>query len=846
MKTLIALFGLVCTTCAFGQTVALRGNVPASVRTATDIGRADPSQILRHITIHFKPAPAQQADLDTLLAEQQNPSSAYYHVWLTPERFGERFGLSSSDFESVVAWLKNAGFQVNTRAAARNWVAVDGSVATVESAFHTEIHNYRAKGETHFANSTEPSVPAAIAPLVSAITELTDFRVMAPARHMHSAVELPKGTTASGVHYLSPDDLAVIYDIGALYSLGYDGSGQTVVIPGGSDIDVGDITEFRTLFGLPSINLQQILVPGTKDPGFVPDSEGEADLDIEWSGAVARNATIVYVYAPSNVAAFDYAVSPPAGIALPGQIVSASFGSCEAQAGPAVLQEFQSEVNQANAEGVTVMNSSGDSGPAACDPTDQSAEAKLGESVQIPSSIPGVTAVGGTEFNEGSGAYWSAANTAGYLSVLSYIPEAGWNNSGAGGLAASGGGYSTYFAKPAWQNVPGVPAGSFRVVPDVAMAASATHDYYILVSADSCAGGVCPDGGTSAASPVFAGIVALLNQYGEAQGLSGGGMGNINPALYALYTSTPNAFHDITEGNNIVSCVIGSLDCSSGSYGYIAGPGYDMVTGLGSVDAANLITQWFGKSVTSTGPPLINNAGVVPVFSKATTIQPGEWASIYGLNLAAGIVSWNGNFPTSLGNTTVTIDGKFAYLWYVSPRQINFQVPNDATTGPVAVVVTTPGGSASTTVTLGPFAPSFSLLDSTHVAGIIIRSDGSGAYDNGLYDIIGPTGTSLGYPTVAAKAGDSVELFGVGFGPTNPVVPAGQAFSSSASTLPQNPVQILIDGLSVNPSFTGISGDAGLYQLNFTLPVGFGKGDVSLVATVGGLSTPSGVVISLQ
>jgi uncharacterized protein (TIGR03437 family) len=191
----------------------------------------------------------------------------------------------------------------------------------------------------------------------------------------------------------------------------------------------------------------------------------------------------------------------------------------------------------------------------------------------------------------------------------------------------------------------------------------------------------------------------------------------------------------------------------------------------------------------------------------------------------------------------VTIDGKPAYLWYVSPGQINLQAPDDTATGAVPVVVTTSGGSSTSTVTLGKFGPSFSLLDAKHVTGIILRYDGSGAYGGGAYDIVGPTGTSLGYSTVAAKAGDIVELFGVGFGPTTPTVLAGEAFSGAAPTI--NPVTLLINNVTVTPSFAGLSG-AGLYQITLTVPAGLGTGDVPLVASVGGVQTPSSVVISLQ
>ncbi|MGD1071163.1 MAG: IPT/TIG domain-containing protein [Bryobacteraceae bacterium] len=242
-------------------------------------------------------------------------------------------------------------------------------------------------------------------------------------------------------------------------------------------------------------------------------------------------------------------------------------------------------------------------------------------------------------------------------------------------------------------------------------------------------------------------------------------------------------------------------------------------------------------------PPAIMSNGVVALDSSSNVVQPGEWISIYGADLARGTLSWNGNFPTSLGGTTVTVDGKPTYLSYVSPTQINLQVPNDTTVGSVPVVVTTSVGTATSTVTLAAFGPSIPLLDSKHVAAIILRSNGSGAYGNGTYDILGPTGMSLGYPTVAAKPGDSVALFAVGLGPTNPVVLAGQPYSGSAPTT--NPVTLLINGVSVPTTFAGLS-SAGLYQINFVVPAGLGTGDVALEVSVAGMATPSGAVISLQ
>ncbi len=256
-----------------------------------------------------------------------------------------------------------------------------------------------------------------------------------------------------------------------------------------------------------------------------------------------------------------------------------------------------------------------------------------------------------------------------------------------------------------------------------------------------------------------------------------------------------------------------------------------------SISAQALLNLASAKLFTIGEPsPSIMPGGVVPVASPVGTIQAGEWVSIYGSNLATGTASWTGNFPTSLAGTSVMIDGKAAYLSYVSPTQINVQAPGDAATGPVPVVVTTEFGSATSNVTLAQFAPSFFLLDAKHVAGIILRANGS-------YDIIGPTGSSLGYPTVAAKAGDSVALFGTGLGPTNPAVPAGQVYSGAAATT--NPVTVRINNVSVPTAFAGLSA-AGVYQVNLTIPSGLGTGDILLQASVGGVQTPAGVVISLQ
>jgi subtilase family serine protease len=629
------------------QRVVLRRNTNPRAKAEYDRGAVEPALFISHAKIAIAPTAEQTAALGQLLEEQRDPGSANYHNWLTPEEYGERFGLSDGDLGVLSSWLQSQGLAIEQVARARNWIAFSGAASRMASAFQTEIHRYEVDGETHFANASEPSVPAAFAGVVAEVRGLDDFRPKPPRATVKSMVKpvgkaSPDFTTSSGVHYLAPDDIATIYDIAPLYTAGFNGTGQKLAIAGQTDINLSDIRAFRAQFNL-AANDPQLVLYGP-DPGLSKNDEVEADLDLEWSGAVARNAKIVYVYSQNVFESLQYAIDENLA-----PVISVSYGGCESGA----PTSFRTVAQQAGAQGITWVNASGDQGAAGCDY--DATVATHGPSVTFPADIPEVTAVGGTEFNETSNSVWSAKNGVNGGSALSYIPEKGWNDTSLGdGIWASGGGASALFAKPWWQTGPGVPADRARDVPDVALSASGDHDGYLVY-----AGGLMVVGGTSATSPSFAGIVSLINQYVVAKGSqSKPGLGNINPNLYSLAQSATGVFHDITTGDNIVPCTEGTPGCTTGTFGYKAGPGYDLVTGLGSVDAYNLTVKWASQPA-STGTTMTLGASPSSLAASATTQLTAAVTPVTGSNPPAGSVAFAAG-TVSLGSVALVASGATA------------------------------------------------------------------------------------------------------------------------------------------------------------------------------------------
>src|ERR1700687_3435272 len=569
------------------QTVALKGNVHGLARPNSDLGRADASKMMHGVTLAFHPSTAQQQDLDNLLAEQQDRSSPSYHKWLTPAQFANRFGMTRADIQRVKAWLQSQGFTVTSVANSRNEISFDGTVSQIEVTFRTEMHNYLVNDEIHTANATNPSVPAALADSVLHIGHLNDF---APKPR---AIVRPHLTSyVSGNHFVSPADFATIYNVAPLYATA-DGTGQTIAIVGQSSVIATALANLRSAAGLPATAPQMVLLPTPTSTRCTGD-ENESDLDLEWSGGVAKNATIIFVYAGLSSGdtcanrngknvwdALDYAVQNQVA-----PFISTSYGFCESGVGSTFANQVRGWAKQANSQGQTIVAATGDSGAADCDGA--VASASQGLAVDVPAAIPEVTGMGGNEFtgdsptfttNNPPGAdlpYWAAAGatTDTVSSALAYIPEKAWNDTAVTGkLSATGGGASIFFTKAdaPRQTGQGVPNDGKRDVPDLSIAASPDHDGYLVCSEDDSQGGIQPScvagfrdaagssgsftvvGGTSVAAPTFSAILALINQQ-----LGSPGLGNVNPNLYGFAAGSSSPFHDVTSGNNKVPCTSGT------------------------------------------------------------------------------------------------------------------------------------------------------------------------------------------------------------------------------------------------------------------------------------------------
>jgi len=735
--------------------VTLKGNTHPLAAAQFDQGEAPGSLAMNRMLLVLQHTPAQEAAIKQLLAEQQNQGSPSFHQWLTPQQYGQMFGPSDQDIKTITSWLQSHGFEVASVSPGRHVIEFSGTAAQVQEAFHTAIHQYSVNGEEHWANASDPQIPAALAPVVAGIKSLHNFRAK-PTSHYTGLYRRDKSTgqttqtsgpqftfTSGGEDFfaLGPADFATIYNVTPLWNGGIDGTGQTIAIIQESNINVSDVHNFRALFGLP-VNDPEIVLDGP-DPGIDPDIEPEAVIDVTWSGAVAKGATIKMIVSSST--------NTTEGIALSAQyladhniasISSMSFGQCELHLGTAGNHFWNAVWEQAAAEGISAFVSAGDGGSAGCDNFDTALVARDGLAVSGDASTPFDIAVGGTDFAGdffNPAAFWSPTNdptTQG--SALSYIPELPWNDSCANSLFAfigfptdpiatcnnasaagflnivggSGGASSCVssdgshiascsggYAKPSWQTGVGVPADGVRDIPDVSLFASNGFlgSFYIICEADLTPTGMCDlnppyedfagFGGTSVSSPAFAGIQALVDQKTHArQGnanfvyyklAAGQNPANCNVNGNAILTTLPAAsciFNDITADTNAVPCAAGSPNCGTEGgpigvlTGYNSGVGYDLTTGLGSVNAANLVNNW--KSVTFTPTATLLRVSPQIIFhGQGVNV---DVAVIAKGGAPSGEIALKTNLQDPAGDLTLGANGTIKTVTHLLPGGISF------------------------------------------------------------------------------------------------------------------------------------------------------------------------------
>ena len=900
----------------------LTGNTYYLARPQYDAGAAPANLPMDRMLLLLRRSPEREAALEQLLQDQQNSASPSYHNWLTPEQFGAQFGPAAQDIQTVVSWLQSQGFSVNRISNGATVIEFSGTAGQVQSALGTAIHKYDVNGEEHWANSSDPSIPAALAPVVAGFDTLHNF----PRKAMHvvsgvysrdrgtgrtklvrsattamPAWNLGCGQNGTTCYFLGPYDFATIYNVQPLWaaSPAIDGTGQSIAVIGESDVDAKDIEGFQSLFGLPAKD--PVVVVDGPDPGIVQGDETESDLDLEWSGAVAKGATVKFIIAATT--------NTTLGVDLAAQhavdeniapIISESYGVCEAGLGTSGNAFFNALWQQAAAQGITVILASGDGGSAGCDNHDAAppAPAEFGLQISGFASTPYNVAVGGTDFNDlgTTSTYWNPTNTAiTQASAKGYIPEVPWNDTctsqalayydfvgtalnncnnpnlldvvvwtvgGSGGtsscttgdgrdITSCSGGYT----KPTWQSGKGVPADGKRDIPDVALFASSgffTGSAYIVCEADITDFAYCNDsnleflrvGGTSASAPSFAGIMAMVDQKTAAR------QGNANYILYSLAgqsgascasagaPASTCVFYDVATGTNAMPCDATApqpVNCGTpGSAGigiltgYNAGAGYDLTTGLGSVNAANLVKSWSAFSLAlkpsattlalSPVSSIVHGAAVnvtvgVSAVSPATGTPTGLVSLLSTSALDPGVTSFTLMAGAVSGSTDVLPGGTYSVTAHY-PGDSSFA---GSTSSPVSITVT-------------PEASKVAVSAITQNSQGVISPFTSGAYGFApIYlraDVSGNSGD--GFPSGNVTFKDNGNAIGSGL--TLPL-------NSQGNALPTNPSYAFAAGShSISASYAG---DASFNAGASTVPATFTITQASIAAAAPNTGGPT-------
>src|ERR1700733_6474389 len=702
----------------------LTGSLSPRALRAQDMGAVSPEMTVPGMTLVFKRSAAQENELQELLTAQQNPASPLYHQWLTPETFAARFGIADEDIAATETWLQSRGFHIDSTAAGRDRITFSGSASQVKAAFGSELHYYQTEGEMHFAPQSDLTLPTELASMTAALLHLSNFRPK-PNIKVQTRPQPDFTAVSTQAHYLGPQDIVTMYDLLPAYKALLTGTGQGLAVAGQSYVNLGSGSEVGLFHGnlAPGAigSITSVLVPGSGVQAISPGDEVESEIDLEYSSGIAGNANIFLVYVGSNQ---NYDVFDALAFAITQNIapvISISYGTCESAMSTTALDQGNALFEQAVAQGQTLIASAGDSGSTACAPfTSDGLSLTQQQALDrpYPADSPYVTAVGGTQmasgtFAAGSSQYWtSAVNSNLISSLLSYVPEVVWNEgSSLDAVVAGGGGASTHFPRPPWQNgVPGIPSGAYRLLPDIALQASVQSPGFLICSSDpsleqtaSCASGLQGTsnkftiaGGTSFAAPIFAGLIAILNQAEQTTG-----QGNINPVLYGLAsnaTSYASVFHDITSGSN--ACVPGTPSCAApGESGYAATPGYDEATGLGSIDFGNLAKAWPQSATTKLMPTnIVINAETIANPGTSVPIQiivESVYSPLAAFLPTGGVaVSLDGTVvdpslefpPANPSNFSSTVNYTFTAPSTAGSHLITVNYPGDATPSPSVAI----------------------------------------------------------------------------------------------------------------------------------------------------------------
>jgi subtilase family serine protease len=555
-----------------------------------------------------------QAQLDALLAAQQDPAGPDYHSWVSPEQFRQRFAPREDAVRRVSRWLTDQHFDMVAVPKNHLFVTASGTVAQVEQAFQVNEALYRVDGQTVRAPESDPTIPAGLAQIVTAVTGLDSAYALAEPR-TKAPPPPPTGRSLGPCsHYwgertssqfpnpfspgqplpwlicgYTPSQIGSAYGVDDLRARGLDGRGQTIAITGAffSPTIRSDIQSFSQSFGLPPVRYSEVVAPGTlrypKDPGETQNWYIEQALDVEWTHAIAPRARIVYVGAANTTKGLDQALNEVVDKRL-ADVVSNSWGMAESDASKGEVRALNSVFEQAQAQGMEMVFASGDDG----DNVAASGQASAG----FPDSSPLVTSVGGTSLAVGAAGQrlWET----GWGTTESMWDGQRWAPSFPGSfLYGAGGGASALYTKPSYQD--GVVPGTQRAEPDVSLVADPQTGVLFTQTFSKPNGGTEQKqswiGGTSLSAPLMAALATLGNQS------TGRSNGFLNPQLYAL--AGGSVFNDITPSggdlavlrhrlnpDGTVSTLLRSLDRDSSLHTAV---GWDDVTGLGTPRAVQLI-----------------------------------------------------------------------------------------------------------------------------------------------------------------------------------------------------------------------------------------------------------------